>query len=151
MTPLVYYILSGICVIMVLMGINMMSKVKSSVAGNALSAFSMALAVGLIYVKGVGNTGMGIIIALIAALLEELDKAYTALEHKALGDYLDAYRRDCVNLGKTVQLLRGESRETAEAVGIGADFGLKIRTENGEEKTIRSGEVSVRGMYGYLE
>ena len=69
MTPLVYYILSGICVIMVLWGINMMSKVKSSVAGNALSAFSMVLAIGLIFVKGVGNTGMGIIIALIAALL----------------------------------------------------------------------------------
>ena len=32
MTPLVYYILSGICVIMVLLGINMMSKVKLSVA-----------------------------------------------------------------------------------------------------------------------
>ena len=59
MTPLVYYILSGICVIMVLWGINMMSKVKSSVAGNALSAFSMVLAIGLIFVKGVGNTGMG--------------------------------------------------------------------------------------------
>ncbi len=69
MTPLVYYILSGICVIMVLLGINMMSKVKSSVAGNALSAFSMVLAMGLIYVKSVGDTGMGIIIALVVALL----------------------------------------------------------------------------------
>ena len=69
MSNLVYYLLSAVCVAMVLMGINMMSKVKSSVAGNGLSAFAMVLAMGLIYVKGVGNTGMGIIVALIAALL----------------------------------------------------------------------------------
>ena len=69
MTDLVYYILSGICVILVLLGINMMIQVKPSVAGNALSAFAMVLAMGLIYIKGVGDTGMGIIIALIAALL----------------------------------------------------------------------------------
>jgi len=68
MSPLVYYILSGVCVVMVLLGINLMSKVKSSVAGNALSAFSMVLAMGLIYVKSVGNAGFGIIVALLLAL-----------------------------------------------------------------------------------
>ena len=42
MTDLVYYLLSGICVALVLLGINLMSKVKLSVTGNALSALAMA-------------------------------------------------------------------------------------------------------------
>ena len=44
MTDLVYYILSAICVGLVLLGINLMSKVKLSVKGNALSAFAMIAA-----------------------------------------------------------------------------------------------------------
>ena len=44
MTDLVYYILSAICVGLVLLGINLMSKVKLSVTGNALSAFAMIAA-----------------------------------------------------------------------------------------------------------
>ena len=44
MTDLVYYILSAVCVALVLLGINLMSKVKLSVKGNALSAFAMIAA-----------------------------------------------------------------------------------------------------------
>ena len=29
-------------------------------------------------------------------------------------------------------------------------FGLTVRYENGETETVRSGEVSVRGLYGYI-
>ena len=51
MTDLTYYILSGVCVALVLLGINLMSKVKLSVKGNALSAISMVLAIGIIIVR----------------------------------------------------------------------------------------------------
>ena len=44
MTDLTYYILSAVCVALVLLGINLMSKVKLSVKGNALSAFAMIAA-----------------------------------------------------------------------------------------------------------
>ena len=44
MTDLVYYLLSGVCVALVLLGINLMSKVKLSVTGNALSAIAMVSA-----------------------------------------------------------------------------------------------------------
>ena len=87
---------------------------------------------------------------LAAALICELEKLYETLKAGDLGDYLNAYRRDCVNLGKTVQLL-GEEREVVTAVDIDGEFGLVVRTGEGGEKTVRSGEVSVRGMYGYVE
>ena len=89
--------------------------------------------------------------ALAAAMIEGLDRLYTALKTGNLSAYLAAYRRDCVNLGKTVQLLGTQGRETVTAVGIDDEFGLVVRAADGTEKTVRSGEVSVRGMYGYLE
>lgn len=89
--------------------------------------------------------------ALAAALIGELDRLYAALKSGDLTEYLAEYRRDCVNLGKTVQLISPAGRETVTAVGIDRDFGLVVRQADGTEKTIRSGEVSVRGMYGYLE
>lgn len=90
---------------------------------------------------------------LAAALLEELDKAYAALLAGDLSAYLAAYRRDCVNLGRTVRLIPfgGGERETAQAVDIDGDFSLIVRGADGEERTVRSGEVSVRGLWGYTE
>ena len=90
---------------------------------------------------------------LTAALLEELDRAYSALLAGDLSEYQAAYRRDCVNLGKTVQLLPfgGGERETAQAVDIDEEFSLVVRGADGKERTVRSGEVSVRGLWGYTE
>ena len=90
---------------------------------------------------------------LAAALLEELDQAYAALRAGDLSEYLAAYRRDCVNLGKTVQLLPfgGGARETAQAVDVDGEFSLVVRGADGRERTVRSGEVSVRGLWGYAE
>ena len=90
--------------------------------------------------------------ALTAALIEELDRLYTALAAGDTKAYLTAYRARCVNLGRTVQLLTpAGGREVAEAVGIDDQFGLVVRMADGREKTVRSGEVSVRGLYGYVE
>ena len=89
--------------------------------------------------------------ALAAALLEELDRAYEALERGDLEEYRTCYRWDCVNLGKPVRLIGPGGQEEARAVDIDRDFGLVVRTPDGGEKTVRSGEVSVRGLYGYIE
>lgn len=88
---------------------------------------------------------------LTAALIEELDQMYTALRTGGLSNWLAAYRRDCVNLGKAVQIIGPAGRETVTAVGIDQDFGLVVRKADHTEKTVRSGEVSVRGLYGYVE
>ena len=51
MSMTLYYILSGVCVALVLLGINLMSKVKLAVLGNALSAVSMVMAMAIIVFK----------------------------------------------------------------------------------------------------
>lgn len=90
--------------------------------------------------------------ALAAAEIRALDRLYADLLAGNLAPYLAACRRDCVNLGRTVQLISPDgTRETARALDIDDDFSLVVRGSAGEVKTVRSGEVSVRGMYGYTE
>lgn len=87
---------------------------------------------------------------LAAALLEELDYLRGEVLF-APEKWLQPYRAACLNIGQTVQLIRGETRERVEAVAVDGQFGLVVRHENGELETVRSGEVSVRGLYGYAE
>ena len=88
---------------------------------------------------------------LAAAVIEELDRAYDALRRSDLSEYLERCRRDCVNIGKRVQLVSPDGLEEADAVGLDEQFGLRVRGDDGAERVLRAGEVSVRGMYGYLE
>ena len=90
--------------------------------------------------------------ALAAEIIREVDRLYDALTVGEMGPYLEEYRRRCVNLGRTVRLLTpGGDGETAEALDIDDDFGLVVRKMDGTVQTVRSGEVSVRGLYGYTE
>ncbi len=64
--------------------------------------------------------------------------------------YLSAYRKDCITLGKEVRLLRNGIEKTGAAEDIDNDFGLVVRFSDGRCESITSGEVSVRGLYGYV-
>ena len=87
---------------------------------------------------------------LAAALLEEMD--YLRREVLFAPErWLADYRAACLNIGRTVRLLRGDTRETVQALRIDERYGLVVRHEDGTEETVRSGEVSVRGLYGYTE
>lgn len=89
---------------------------------------------------------------LAAAVIRAFDRLYIALRTGDLSESLAVYRRDCVNLGKTVQLIAPDgTRENVTAVDIDEEFGLVVRESDGRERIIRSGEVSVRGLYGYTE
>ena len=88
--------------------------------------------------------------ALAAAMIE----AFCRLGDCLGGDtaaWVDAYRRDCVTLGRDVRLLWTDGQARAKALDIDEQFGLVVRLEDGTETTVRTGEVSVRGLYGYTE
>lgn len=89
--------------------------------------------------------------ALAAALIEELDRLYDALRRGDTADYLAAYRRGCLTLGREVQLLWRDARERVTALDVDDQFGLIVRHEDGTLETVRTGEVSVRGLYGYVD
>jgi BirA family biotin operon repressor/biotin-[acetyl-CoA-carboxylase] ligase len=81
--------------------------------------------------------------ALAAALIRELS-ALPGLDWRA------EYRAACVNLGKDVQILApGQPPRVGVALDVGPEAELIVQTESGIE-AVRSGEVSVRGLYGYV-
>lgn len=89
--------------------------------------------------------------ALAAAMIEEFDRLWAALRANDTAEYLAKYRRDCVTIGAEVQLLWQDTREKVVALDVDEQFGLVVRREDGTVETIRTGEVSVRGLYGYVE
>ena len=63
---------------------------------------------------------------------------------------MSRYRKRCITLGKEVLLLRADSKQYGTAIDIDNDGQLLVRFENGKTEYVNSGEVSCRGMYGYL-
>lgn len=86
---------------------------------------------------------------LAAAILNSMAKMCEML-HSGKDTIMDAYRRDCVTLGRAIQWTKGDSVHHGKALDIDAEGGLIVCTECGNQETISTGEVSVRGMYGYL-
>lgn len=62
----------------------------------------------------------------------------------------ETYNSMLVNAGKEVRVLEPGNEYTAYAQGINSKGELMVRMPNGEEKAIYAGEVSVRGVYGYV-
>lgn len=63
---------------------------------------------------------------------------------------LEAYRRDCITVGRDISLLRGDEVRHGRALDVDENGALVVRFADGHVEAVNSGEVSVRGMYGYL-
>ena len=68
MSNLTYFALCGLCVAAVLLGINMMSKVKTAVRGNALSAAAMVMAMAMIFFLRVWAADVSATVSICIAL-----------------------------------------------------------------------------------
>ena len=55
------------------------------------------------------------------------------------------YEENCINIGKRVRVIAKDGYE-AEAVGINENGELLVKTDEGEIKTVFSGEVSIRNI-----
>lgn len=64
---------------------------------------------------------------------------------------LRQYRSDCVTLGKDVCITQDSSLRHGKALDISDTGALIVEFEQGQLETVDSGEVSVRGMYGYMD
>lgn len=62
---------------------------------------------------------------------------------------LNEYRNACITVGKEITVVSASERRRAQAISINGNFSLSVRYENGEERNVSSGEVSVRGLYDY--
>ena len=84
-----------------------------------------------------------------AAVLVALDELYAAFPAERAA-WLERYRADCLTLGRTVRLLRAGGEEEAFAEAVDDAFALVVRRADGSREAVSSGEVSVRGLLGYV-
>lgn len=88
---------------------------------------------------------------IIAAVLKAFEKNYGLfLETGDLSELRAEYDGLLVNRGRDVRVLEPGNEYEARAKGI-SDIGeLVVTMPDGKERTVFSGEVSVRGIYGYV-
>ena len=88
---------------------------------------------------------------IIAAVLKAFEKNYELfLEAGDLSQLRARYDRLLVNLGRDVRVLEPGNEYEARAKGISDEGELIVTLSDGKERHVFSGEVSVRGIYGYV-
>lgn len=85
--------------------------------------------------------------ALAGAMVEALWKMERTLFS---GDFMADYQKDCITLGQTVSVVRGDAVRHGKALTLTQDGGLLVEYPDHTTEIVQSGEVSIRGMYGYL-
>ncbi len=89
---------------------------------------------------------------LIIQVIEEFTPLYNKyLEDKSLEFIIEEYNRDCINIGKIVKIEENKNIYLGKALMVNNEGELIVELEDKTIKTISSGEVSVRGLYGYVE
>ena len=87
--------------------------------------------------------------AVAAAMMDSL---YTMNENLFTGkeEMLEEYRRSCITLGQDISILQGSNVRYGHALNVDDNGALVVLLSDGTVETVNSGEVSVRGMYGYI-
>ena len=65
-------------------------------------------------------------------------------------EILAQYRRDCITVNRDVVLVRGDEKRYGHAIDVDDQGALVVRFADGSCEAVNSGEISVRGMYGYV-
>lgn len=78
--------------------------------------------------------------------------ALWCIDHRLLTEQssiMDRYRADCMTLGQPISIHRSNTVRHGTAVAVDDQGALIVEFPDGHREPISSGEVSVRGMYGY--
>ena len=83
--------------------------------------------------------------ALIVALSHISDKLLTGRR-----EIMDTYRKDCITTGQRISVVRGDSVRHGLALSVDDLGALLVSFDEGTTEAVNAGEVSIRGMYGYV-
>ena len=72
------------------------------------------------------------------------------MESGNMSGLLDVYNSHLANMQRSVRVLQPGSEYVGTALGINDAGELLVKTEDGAVHQVISGEVSVRGIYGYV-
>lgn len=86
---------------------------------------------------------------LLARVFNEFEHCYKKFLNGGLDGILDEYKQNCVTLGREVNVIYQKERIRGKAVDINNDGSLTVEANN-EIINVTYGDVSVRGIYGYV-
>ena len=84
----------------------------------------------------------------IAEIMTALHKMCATLHDSQ--SVLGSYRSDCITIGQEISLVRGEEIRHGKALDVDEQGALIVQFFDGNTEAVNSGEVSIRGMYGYV-
>lgn len=88
---------------------------------------------------------------LLANILNNFEVLYDYfIQENNLNEVLDICRSRSILLGKEVKLINGTNERKAKALDLDDEGELVVQYEDGTLGKVVSGEVSVRGLYGYV-
>lgn len=88
---------------------------------------------------------------IISAVWEAFEREYARfLVSCDMSELKEEYNGLCANCKRQVQVLHPAGAYQAEALGIDNEGCLLVKKEDGTMEAVLSGEVSVRGIYGYV-
>lgn len=65
-------------------------------------------------------------------------------------ELIQSYRQDCITLGRQISVVQGNQIRHGIARSIDMDGALVVDFDDGTTEAVNSGEVSIRGLYGYV-
>ena len=84
-----------------------------------------------------------------AAVMNEFEPIWNMFCESGFSALRDNYKKYCVTIGKDIKIIGRDGERTGKASDINDDGSLAALI-NGERVSVNSGEVSVRGLYGYI-
>lgn len=88
---------------------------------------------------------------IVNGILDSFEKYYTMLiEKENTEEIIEKYKSLCVNIGKKVVSISKNETIEGTAIDISPAGELIIEKDDGTTVSVNAGEVSVRGIYGYI-
>ena len=78
--------------------------------------------------------------------LQEMDQTLLSEKAAIMADYSE----NCITLGQDVVVVRADQKRYGKALSLDSNGGLAVQFADGTTEIVNSGEVSVRGVYGYI-
>ena len=86
---------------------------------------------------------------IICRLAEILEKYYISFINNDIKASIEEYKKLCVTLDKEIEIIKNTEHIKAYAFDVTDRGELMAKKEDGTTLTVSSGEVSVRGIFGY--